>query len=141
MHVFDSGDRSILTEEQIERFLTGAHRNQVFKEEFQERAQVFELSPGLGVHVPVTAPHWVKNGPEVSISFSITFQTDASVRRGHAHRMNAGLRRLGLSPSPIGRSPLRDSVKQLGYRLGMRLGRWFHRDDPRRVIDAHDRGK
>jgi hypothetical protein len=67
----------------------------------------------VALHVPFAAPHWVQNGPEVSISFSITFNTRASTRTLHAHRMNARLRRWGVVPAPVGRSALRDGVKQL----------------------------
>lgn len=116
MHVFDPWDRAVLSEQEIERFFGGAHRNLVFRDEYRPRAQAFELSPGSAVHVPMAAPHWVKNGPQVSISFSITFQTAASMRRQLAHRMNARLRRLGVEPRPIGQSPLRDGLKQLCYR-------------------------
>jgi oxalate decarboxylase/phosphoglucose isomerase-like protein (cupin superfamily) len=117
MHVFDPADRAVLSEQEIERFFSGAHRNLAFRDEYQPRAQAFALRPGLAVHVPMTAPHWVQNGPEVSVSFSITFQTAASMRRQHAHRMNARLRRLGVEPRPIGESPLRDGLKQLCYRV------------------------
>ena len=117
MHVFDPADRAVLSEREIERFFSGAHRNLAFREEYRPKARSFELTPGLAVHVPLAAPHWVQNGDEVSVSFSITFQTAASMRRKHAHRMNARLRQLGLEPRPIGQSPLRDGFKQLCYRL------------------------
>lgn len=88
----------------------------MFRDEYQPRAHVFPLGPGEGVHVPVTSPHWVQNGAEVSISFSITFQTQSSIRSNHAHRMNAALRRWGLTPSAVGGSAWRDTVKQLAHR-------------------------
>jgi hypothetical protein len=123
MHVFPSDDRELLSEESLERFYSGAHRNLVFKDEFQAKAESFELQPGEGVHVPVTAPHWVSNGPEVSISFSITFQTRVSERRGIIYRVNHGLRSRGWKPSPVGQSTLRDGVKYFGYRVMRRLRR------------------
>ncbi len=119
MRVFD---RAVLSERELERFFSGAHRNLAYRDEYRSRARAFRLSPGLGVHVPVTAPHWVQNGPEVSVSFSITFQTPASTRMAHAHRMNARLRRLGLRPAPVGGSPLRDALKQLAFRMLRRAG-------------------
>lgn len=126
MYLFDRDDRSIVTDPEIERFLAGAHRNLVFREDAQAKARPFELEPGLGVHVPVTAPHWVKNGSEVSISFSITFQTRASVRRTQAHRMNAELRRRGYAPAPVGRSQALDAGKQLAWRVLNRASRLLH---------------
>lgn len=118
MRVFD---REVLAEHELERFFAGAHRNLVYRDEYDARARAFRLSPGLGVHVPVAAPHWVQNGPEVSVSFSITFQSAASRRRANAHRMNARLRRLGMRPAPVGSSAVRDGVKQLAFRLARRI--------------------
>ena len=123
MSLFDRDDRSIVTDQEIERFLSGAHRNLVLRDGTLAKARAYELTPGLGVHVPMTSPHWVKNGDEVSISFSITFQTRASMRRGHTHRMNAELRKWGVTPGPVGRSRLVDTAKQLAYRVKTRLAR------------------
>ncbi len=126
IYVFPS-DRSILSEEELERFFSGAHRNLVFKEEYQQQARLFELTPGEGVHVPVTAPHWVKNGDEVSISFSITFQTRVSERRGIIYRVNHALRQRGWKPTPVGNSGWRDELKYFGYRVVRRLRRFWSR--------------
>lgn len=123
IHVFPSDDREILSEEALERFYSGAHRNLHFEDAWQAKAEPFELNPGDGVHVPVTAPHWVKNGPEVSISFSITFQTRVSERRGIQYRVNHGLRARGWKPTPVGQSPWRDNVKYFSYRVLRRLRR------------------
>ncbi|MFL6564759.1 MAG: hypothetical protein ACJ8G5_07500 [Burkholderiales bacterium] len=137
LSVFDRADRAVVSEPDLERFLTGAHRNLGWRDEFQSRARAFELRPGLALHVPFASPHWVKNGSEVSISFSITFNTRATVRTLHAHRLNARLRRWGVAPVPVGRSALRDAVKQLVSRvsawpekLGARLRPWAMRRRP-----------
>jgi hypothetical protein len=120
MHVFDP---AVLGEQELERFYSGAHRNLVYKDEYAAKMEPFELDPGEGVHVPVTAPHWVKNGPEVSVSFSITFQTRLSERRGIIYRVNHALRQRGWSPPPVGASPWRDAAKHVGYRLARRVRR------------------
>jgi hypothetical protein len=113
MSVFDHMDRSVLSEEELENYFcsTTLHRNMVFKDEYQARGTVFTLSPGVALHVPSTAPHWVRNGSEVSISFSIAYQTPASDRVIALYDLNARLRRKGISPAPPGRSALRDSLK------------------------------
>jgi hypothetical protein len=54
-------DRSVLSEQEIERFYRGEHRNLVFDEARAADARTFELRPGAGVHVPVNAPHYVNN--------------------------------------------------------------------------------
>ena len=121
--MFDAADRTLLSEQELERFYSGAHRNLVFKDEYQAKAAVFELTPGKGLHFPVTAPHWVKNGDAVSISFSITFMTRATERRSILYSVNHYLRGKGLSPAPVGRSRWRDGVKFNTYRVLRRLRR------------------
>jgi hypothetical protein len=123
MTVFPADDRSLLGEQELEKFYSGAHRNLTYREEYASRGQLFEMGPGDGVHVPVTAPHWVKVGPEASVSFSITFQTRVSERRGIIYRVNHELRKRGLSPPPVGASPWRDALKYQGYRVIRRIRR------------------
>lgn len=117
--LFDSQDRTVLSERDIEGFYTGAHRNLVYQEAYAARGQRFELTPGEGLHFPVIAPHWVKNGPMVSISFSITFRTESSDNLAALYRLNAQLRRWHLRPKAVGASPLADAVK-LGVLSGAR---------------------
>src|SRR5262249_54744010 len=127
-HVFPSGDRTLLSEEELERFYSGAHRNLVFRDDYQEKATTFELRPGDGVHVPVTDPHWVKVGEgSYSISFSITFQTLACERRAALYSINHALRQRGGKPTPVGQSPWRDTLLYAKHRIGRRLRRWFGR--------------
>lgn len=123
--LFDRADRSILSELELEKFYTGGHRNLAFKDEYQAKAQVFQLTPGDGLHFPITAPHWVKNGPAVSISFSITFRTPASEKRELVFRVNAGLRKLGLTPASAGSTPGRDKLKATAYRAWRRALKLF----------------
>lgn len=130
MSVFDGSDRSILSEQELEQYMSGGHRNMVFKEEFQQKAIECELNPGAALHVPVTAPHWVKNGNEVSISFSITFRVPATEKRTIVYTTNAYLRKRGLKPVPYGQSRWRDTAKYFSYRAIRRakhlLGKKYH---------------
>lgn len=127
VHLFDPRDRSLLSEEELERFYDGAHRNMQFREENRAKAWVFDLQPGQGLHFPVTAPHWVQNGDEVSVSFSITFRTPDLERRGAVHNVNAWLRRRGWRPAPAGQHPWRDGLKYNAYRLWRRAARLLGR--------------
>lgn len=72
------------------------HRNLPYDPAYDRQSELFELAPGDAVHVPIKAPHWVKNGPLVSISFSITWRSRLSVAEADLHRMNAWLRQHGL---------------------------------------------
>jgi len=120
-------DRSVVSEEELERFYRGAHRNLVFDQEHAHDAHTFELGPGDGVHVPVNAPHFVVNGTEPSISFSITFRTPEGDRRSAVYVVNDRLRQLGLAPRAVGTAPIIDRAKYLGFALlkqaQRRLGR------------------
>ena len=119
VHLFDCADRAIVAEEELEGLAAGKHRNLVFKDEYQARAFTFRLKPGDGLHFPYTWPHWVENGDEVSISYSITFQTRRQERRNALYNINHQLRKRGLRPRPVGRSRLRDTAL-LGAYLSLR---------------------
>src|SRR5256886_5968442 len=126
--VFSASDREVLSEVELERHFTGAaiRRNMVFHERYQERAKVFELKAGYGIHIPTTDPHWIKNGDAVSISFSNGFKTRASLRRGMIYHLNGRLRKMGLHPVPYGGGVLRDTVKLQVLRAINRAERWLN---------------
>jgi hypothetical protein len=128
LSVWNPADRAVLSEEALEGYLAGGHRNLVYQDDYQQKACKFELVPGAGLHVPVTAPHWVKNGDAVSISFSITFRTPASDRRNIIYATNAYLRRRGLTPTQFGSSVWRDTLKFNGYRVVRRVKGMFKRN-------------
>jgi hypothetical protein len=116
-YVVPGADRSVLPEAEIEQFYGGAHDSLKFREELRARATLFDLRAGDGVHVPVNDPHWAVNGAEVSISFAMTLQTEATRRRGVLYAVNHFCRRRGWNPTPVGRSRVRDALKYQGYRL------------------------
>lgn len=117
MTIFPAADEMLVSGSEHERFHEGGHRNLPWQEDFAERGAAFALEPGRAVYVPVKAPHWVRNGPDVSISFSITWRSEWSYREEYARRMNAVLRKAGLSPASPGRYPHQNHVKSLGYRV------------------------
>jgi hypothetical protein len=108
--IFDKNDREVLPEEEIERFWTVDNNAAVYKPQYQARARVYRLRPGAAVHIPVNAPHWVKNDDNVSISLNVNFQfRDGAL--ANVYRANHYLRSLGLEPTPPGRSGFRDAIK------------------------------
>lgn len=113
IHVFDPSDRTIVSEEDLERYYAsgGLMGKLEYREEFRQKGITFVMKPGDGVYIPVMAPHWVKVEDEVSVSFSITYYSDEIVRRDRVYRLNARMRRLGITPAPYGRYPLRDGLK------------------------------
>lgn len=138
VYTFDKGDPSVLPPQQLEEYYgsTTLYRNLVFKEEFQEKSRPFELTPGSVIHIPSTAPHWVKNGDGVSISFSAAFQTKTTDRIRNIHRFNALLRNRGGEPAPVGQSAVRDAIKDLGFRA-FRRGRALLIGEPEPVVERY----
>lgn len=114
MSVFDHQDRTIVSEEQLELY-PGKHRNFSYRDEFEKRGTQQHLQPGDSIFVPLFDPHWVQNGPEVSVSFSITWHTDHSLRMVKLSYVNAGLRRIGLPQASAGTYPVLDGVKVAAY--------------------------
>ncbi len=111
LYTWEPFDREVVSERAQELFHDRHSREQVlWRESHRARARVFELQPGLGGYMPSTTPHMVENGPGPSITVSFTYYTDSTRQRELLYRGNARLRRLGLTPRPIGSSPSRDRV-------------------------------
>jgi hypothetical protein len=108
--VFDKYDREVITEEELERFWTVDNNAAIYKEQYQDRATVYALTPGTAVHIPVGAPHWVKNHDNVSISLNVNFVFHDRIG-ANIYRANHFIRKLGIVPLPPGRSRLRDCIK------------------------------
>jgi hypothetical protein len=119
--IFDKYDRTVLPEEELERFWTLDNNAALYKEQYQNRADAFHLRPGTGVHIPVNAPHWVANSNNISVSLSVNFQYHDRAL-ANIYRTNYFLRKVGLRPSPPGRSKFVDAVKgsTMGCALGLR---------------------
>ncbi len=116
MTVFPAGDEALAPGERHEDFHRGGHRNLAWRDEFAARGEAFELAPGSAIYVPVKAPHWVKNGPEPSISLSITWRSEWSYNEAYAHGFNRLLRIAGLKPAAPLPFPNRNMAKSVAYR-------------------------
>ncbi len=119
----DVYDRNVLSEKAIEGFFSVPRIDPRFKDEYGEQAARFTLRPGEGLHLPYIVPHWVENGPDVSISFSLTFRTHWSERKSIVHNVNGRLRSRGFTPAPFGNSPIKDYAKFFAFRLERRAKR------------------
>ncbi|MBK5265778.1 MAG: cupin-like domain-containing protein [Alphaproteobacteria bacterium] len=122
MTIFPAGDDALVPPRQSESFHGGGHRNLVWDDAFLAKGTDVHLTPGDALLVPVKAPHFVQNGPAVSISFSITWRSKRSVAEGELHSLNATLRRLSLPPVPVGKTPERQALARLAYRIMRKLG-------------------
>jgi hypothetical protein len=110
--VWDPDDRVVVSARSLEHFFkVGTGKDIGYREEFAARAHVFELQPGDSVFMPMGAPHAVKTGSGVAVTFSMLMNTPSSMMEADIWRANYRLRQLGLDPLPVGASHLRDSLK------------------------------
>ena len=112
LYVWEPFDRVVVSERAQEMFHDAHSRELVtWNDEWRSRAHVFDLQPGQGGYMPSTAPHLVEVGSEPSITISFTYYTDSTRQRELLYRGNARLRRLGITPTPVGESLQRDRMK------------------------------
>ena len=105
-----------------EGYHTGGARELRWRDELAAGGRAFALAPGEALFVPVMAPHHVRNGPDPSVSLSITWRSEWSFAEADARAFNGVLRRIGLTPRSPGRWPRRNGAKALGWRVLRRLG-------------------
>jgi hypothetical protein len=112
IHLFDRADKDILSDRELEHYwMFNKTFSAVYRPQYESRAMVYRLQPGIGVHSPVNTPHWLQNGNNVSVSLNINFQF-------HPHewenlfKANYHLRRAGFAPAPFGKYPLADQLKR-----------------------------
>jgi len=110
--LFNRHDREVLPEEEIERSWAADTNAAIYKPELQGHADVVTLSPGVGVHIPVNAPHWVQNGSDISVSAAILYHWWNSAY-ANVYAANYVLReKFHMNPTPPFRSPVLDAIKQ-----------------------------
>jgi hypothetical protein len=111
LSLFDPNNRELLPEREIEDFYAGNFEAAAYRAEAQSRGQVYHLAPGVVVHHPPLAPHWVQNSNNVSISASVGFCLRFLDRRARIYQVNHYLRKAGMRPTAPGISRFRDSLK------------------------------
>jgi hypothetical protein len=102
VYVWDHRDNVVASEHSRDLFHLSNERYLLhWREEFRERARVFELQPGQGAYMPSTSPHMVENGSEPSVTASFTYYTDATRRDALLHKSHALMRRMKITPPPV----------------------------------------
>lgn len=122
MTQFPAGDSTYAPDEVHESYHTGGPRELKWRDELVAGGREFALQPGEALFVPVMAPHFVRNGPEPSVSLSITWRSEWSFAEADARAFNAVLRRAGIRPASTGRWPHTNRAKALGWRVVRKLG-------------------
>lgn len=118
---FPAGDRRFAADEVHETYHTGGGRELRWDDALLADGLPCPLEPGQAQFVPVMAPHFVQNGPQVSLSLSITWRSTWSFAEADARAFNGLLRRIGLSPGAPGRYPARNWAKAIAWRGLRRL--------------------
>lgn len=122
MTQFPAGDATFAPDETHESYHTGGARELAWRNELLAGGTTFTLSPGEALFVPVMAPHFVRNGPEPSVSLSITWRSEWSFAEADARALNAALRKIGMRPRKPGRWPARNTAKAYAWRALRKLG-------------------
>lgn len=119
--VFPQWEERVVSSTDREGFVAYSGVRPVWRPELDQLATHFRFGPGEMLHIPFLAGHYVRNDPdEVSISLSIIFNTDESMRWRRAllfnHRVRPLLGRLGATPFPVAHQTWRDRMKSGLYR-------------------------
>jgi len=112
--VFDQTDRTLVTDEELECFFNGDLSAAHFKPGREAEATTYALKAGFGVHVPWLAPHWARNGGQVSIAVSCNFDLASLQRLSAIYKTNHRLRSIGLRPRSPRDPSWRDGAKVFG---------------------------
>lgn len=110
--VFPPRVEEIISAKDTETYLERASVLPPWREELDRFAHKFNFKAGEAVHIPFVSGHYVKNGPEdISITMSIFFHSNETMKWTGAMKLNNRLRRFGLKPKAVGNSPLVDRLK------------------------------
>jgi hypothetical protein len=118
---FPAGDPHFAPDQVHESYHTGGGRELPWRDELAALGSEWTLAPGEALFVPVMAPHFVRNGPQSSISLSITWRSEWSFAEADARAFNGVLRQIGLKPTSTRRWPARNTAKAYGWRLLKKL--------------------
>ncbi|NCP17613.1 MAG: transcriptional regulator [Erythrobacter sp.] len=116
MTQFPAGDARYAPDIMHESYHLGGPRELKWSDDLASGGTEFAIAAGQALFVPVMAPHFVRNGPESSISLSITWRSDWSYDEAGARCFNAIMRKAGLHPAPPQRWPGSNRLKCLGFR-------------------------
>ena len=106
---------------EFNRYWDGSHGR---IETLQAEEGAYTMTPGQAVYIPPGTPHWVHNGPDISLSVTLTYFTAATVRENRVEDFNAHLRRRHLKPREPGHSATVDMAKSCAmgaWAMGRRL--------------------
>src|SRR5215469_601734 len=125
---------------EIDRYWNGSHGR---IEDLQPEVATYTMTPGRAVYIPPNTPHWVHNGPDISLSVTLTYFTAATVRENRVENFNSHLRRRHMNPREPGHSTTVDIAKScamgawaMGRRLRSAPADPEHQDSPAAADEA-----
>ncbi|MBB3033243.1 cupin domain-containing protein [Alteriqipengyuania lutimaris] len=121
MTQFPAGDARFAHDIMHESYHLGGPRELRWSDDLASDGTEYAIAAGQALFVPVMAPHFVRNGPESSISLSITWRSDWSYDEAGARCFNALLRKAGLEPTAPKRWPGSNRMKCVGFRAYRKL--------------------
>ncbi|WGJ14669.1 hypothetical protein QEV83_18965 [Methylocapsa sp. D3K7] len=127
--VYDQTDRTLASHEQREAYYGGDMNSILYQESRLPDAVAYDLRAGQGVHIPVFAPHWVRNHDNISVALSVNYELRSGLREKRVYQMNRMLRKFGIAPAAPGASALRDRVK-IAAAEGLAAARHFIKSKP-----------
>jgi hypothetical protein len=125
LSIADGFNPQVLDRDSLSSYFKGNGELARYSGRLEKYSTHVDLKPGEGVHIPPCFPHWVQNGPEVSISLGILWYSDVTARRRHLYRVNGWLERTGMKPALPGERPLVDAIKAVPLTLKRRVRRWL----------------
>jgi hypothetical protein len=105
---FGRFENELARRHEVERYWDGSHGR---IESLPPELASYQLTPGRGVYIPPVAPHWVHNGPAISLSVTLTYFTAATVRENMIEAFNGRLRSFHMDPRQPGQSASADVAK------------------------------
>jgi hypothetical protein len=106
---------------EFDRYWDGSHGR---IETLQPEEAAYAMTPGRAVYIPPGTPHWVHNGPNISLSVTLTYFTAATIRENRVEDFNSRLRRRHLQLREPGYSTTVDTAKACAmgaWAIGQRL--------------------
>jgi len=123
--VFPPRDQRVMAKKNFEAYLDWNGSCPGWSEGIDHLATKYHFKSGEAAHIPFISGHYVKNGPEdISITISIFFQTEETLKWTNAMRFNNRLRKLGLSSKEVGVSHSVDSIKSGIFKIVSGISRF-----------------
>src|SRR5215469_4694169 len=101
-------ESDVVRRREFDRYWDGSHGR---IESLPPEVATYTLTPGRAVYIPPGTPHWVHNGPDISLSVTLTYFTAATVRENRVEDFNSHLRRRHRKPQEPGHSTIVDTAK------------------------------